>query len=182
MAEKDKPYLVPPTTQVDLERRQKSDVPDAALATSRVMVNPNPFGAEEYVGTDPIYQNHANETEKPYASKKGPERTLEKQHHDLYKMDSKQKKTEDPGLGGEAPVAETTGVHATRYLVPGQEGYDRKKAEEQQGPPLAVLDEDSSDGDDEDVELDNPGTNMGASVQPPDPGKKPVPGAGSTTK
>jgi hypothetical protein len=55
-----------PNSQLDLEARleRKNENPDVHVP---VAVNPNPVGEEEYIGTDPIYQNYANETEKPLA-------------------------------------------------------------------------------------------------------------------
>lgn len=38
--------------------------------------DPNPLGEGEYVGTDPIYQNYASETEKPLASEEGAQKDL----------------------------------------------------------------------------------------------------------
>lgn len=67
-----------PNSQLDLERRLKvdNDNPDVKVVGT---TNPDPVGAveEAYIGTDPIYQNHANDTEKPYSAEKGPEKEQE---------------------------------------------------------------------------------------------------------
>lgn len=176
----DKPYLTTPTFQQDLERRLDDDyVPDSDRGDT-VTVNPNPFGTEEYAGTDPIYQNHANETEKPLASKKGAVRLAEEQVKELHNLDEvdEGELSEDYGLGGKARKTGDPNLTAITYLVPGQEGYDRELAEEQGGPPLRVDvadargNGDDEEGDDEVTEADNPGTNMGASTAPPEPPSK----------
>jgi hypothetical protein len=117
-----------PNSLLDLERRQADDyVPDSDVRAS-VTVNPNPYGEEDYVGTDAIYQNHANKTEAPGASKKGPEREAEQAHKKSFELDEDDDNVvDDPGLGGKALRANTDGPEPTRYLVPGQEGYDEKE-------------------------------------------------------
>lgn len=119
--EKEKTTITKPTSQLDLERRQSDDYVADADISSRVAVNPNPFGEEDYVGTDPVYQNYANDTEKPLPADEGPEAEAEKAHREMY--DTDEDTVNDPGLGGEAVRADLTGPAAERYLVPGQEGY-----------------------------------------------------------
>lgn len=70
----DKANYDKPTSQVDLEARQQEDyVPPTQLQPG---VDPSPSDTG-YVGVDPIYQNFANETEKPYAAEGGPEAVVE---------------------------------------------------------------------------------------------------------
>lgn len=69
-----KPQYSKPTSQVDLEERMKDDY----VVPSRLVQGTDPEKAETpYVGVDPIYQNYANETEKPLLSEKGAESKLE---------------------------------------------------------------------------------------------------------
>lgn len=149
-----------PTSQADLERRLDEDyVSDAALPDN--VINPNPFGAEDYAGTDPIYQNYANEQHKPLRAEEGPDKAAEDIVRELHSTDDIDDVdlVNDYGMGGVAPKAKPNdGAGATAYLVPGQEGYDKAKAEEQAGPPMRV---DTSGGDDEDESVDTP--------PPPDP-------------
>jgi hypothetical protein len=76
---KDQPKteLVKPTSQLDLERRLDKDNESEVANRVPVTRNPDHFGREAYVGVDPIYQNHANDTEKPYAAEEGPEKDAE---------------------------------------------------------------------------------------------------------
>lgn len=69
-----------PTSQLDLEERlaRGNEVEPILVA-----INPNQQGLDDvegYVGTDPIYQNYANETEKPYAAEGGAEAEAEALH------------------------------------------------------------------------------------------------------
>jgi hypothetical protein len=70
-----KPNYEKPTSQVDLERRLKDDYVSPSVLGQAV--DPVLESENGYVGVDPIYQNFANETEKPYASEKGVEKKLE---------------------------------------------------------------------------------------------------------
>jgi hypothetical protein len=63
-----------PTSQLDLEARLERDNENPEVHVS-VPVNPSYEAEGEYVGTDPIYQNYANETEKPLAGE-GPEQKV----------------------------------------------------------------------------------------------------------
>lgn len=77
MAEKEKVVYSKPTSQVDLEARLKNG---NAAATLTDPINPGMPDVEAgnlYVGTDPIYQNHANDTEAPLQADKGVERKAE---------------------------------------------------------------------------------------------------------
>ena len=176
MTEKDgETYLTKSNAQLDLERRLDPDYKPDSQIGGTVTVNPNPFGADAYVGTDPIYQNYSTDQNKPFEAEEGPEGELLKAYKEEHDLDG-QKVAEDYGLGGEAPVAETgTTSRLVRTILPGQEGYDLKKAEEQNGPPLRVFGDESNDEGDEDevVRADNVGTNMGASTQPPEPPENP---------
>ena len=168
------PYLVPPRTQLDLEARlDEGYVSDFAVQT--YTVNPNPLGSETdegvYVGTDPIYQNDANGDKTPYDAQEGVEKQLEDQlkaNNDLSDLSDKEV-AEDFGLGGKARLAGSNPGGRFRTVLPGQEGYDKAKAEEQQCPPLVVfLDDDEDDESEGEVtQANDPGTNLGASMQPP---------------
>lgn len=70
-----KPNYEKPTQQVDLEERLKDDYVPAAVLT--VAEDPVVTSENGYVAVDPIYQNFANETDKPFAAEKGPEKKLE---------------------------------------------------------------------------------------------------------
>jgi hypothetical protein len=65
-----------PTSQLDLEARleRENENTDAHVPG---YTNPVSFGVENYVGTDPIYQNHANDTEAPLNAEEGAEKTAE---------------------------------------------------------------------------------------------------------
>lgn len=85
---KEEAVYAPPASQVDLEARlangNRSDrvlstadsyVPDTSLEGRSFKVEDNDTDA--YLNTDPIYQNYANETEKPEFAEDGPESQLE---------------------------------------------------------------------------------------------------------
>lgn len=170
------PYLTKSNAELDLEARTTDGRPNEAVGSATLTLNPNPLGADEYVGVDPIYQNYANETEKPLASQDGVEKEVEQAHrkaYDLSDVDDSQKVV-DPGLGGETTKVGAPGGQTFRTVLPGQEGYDLKKAEEQNGPPLRVyLDDDSSGGDGEVEQVDQSGTNRGGTTEPPAPPSSP---------
>lgn len=69
------PNYEKPTSQVDLEARLKDDYESPSLL--RQGESPSLESANGYIGVDPIYQNFANETEKPLAAEKGVEKKLE---------------------------------------------------------------------------------------------------------
>jgi hypothetical protein len=145
----DKPYTTTSTAQQDMERRLADDYKPDADITNRQMVNPNPFGEEDYAGTDPIYQNHATDSSKPLRAKKGPEKKLEDFARELHKLDEGEDVVlHDTGLGGKAVQADQSGGPAAeRYLVPGQEGYP-ENPDKLTGPAVpasAVKDEDGGD-------------------------------------
>lgn len=90
-AKVDKPELnVPSTAALDMERRLADDnAPTTGLLTV------NPAGAQEaaeegYVGTDPIYQNHANDTEAPLAAEEGVWADAEDKYHEDLAGDAKE--------------------------------------------------------------------------------------------
>jgi hypothetical protein len=180
-SQEDKPYTTRSTADLDLERRLSDDyVSDSDIRGNSVQLNPNPFGDEAYAGTDPIYQNYAEEVHKPLESKKGAFKAAEDHVKDLHKDE---KEADDPGLGGKAAVAGSPDLVPDRYLVPGQKGY---KAPEEGAPMRVPVNQDNEDDDDSVTETDNPGTNMGASVPPPAPkksaGSKSVDGEGDKVK
>lgn len=95
-----KPEYTQPRTQTDLEARLADEPPAAS-----VVVNPNPFGDEAYAGTDPIYQNYANDTEKPLRAAKGVEKKAEDQIREAHKFADDADVVDDHGLGGKAARA-----------------------------------------------------------------------------
>lgn len=120
--------------QLDMEARLAEDfTPDSNIST-RTTVNPNPFGQEDYAGTDPIYQNYASDTHKPLAADEGPDQLAEDFVRDLYEPGDKDL-VNDFGLGGEATPALSPNVEQEQYLVPGQEGYP-ENPEKYTGPPI----------------------------------------------
>lgn len=165
-AQDEKGYLTKSRAQVDLERRTEDGyVPDSNLG-STATVNPNPFGAEEYVGTDPIYQNYANDQNKPLAAEEGVEAEVLEAYKDEHEVDESVEVT-DPGLGGTAAkVPAGTGGATFRTILPGQDGYDRQKAEEQNGPPLRVYNDEELDTSSDESGDDETGE-VGPVVQPP---------------
>lgn len=65
-----KPTYSKPASQLDLEERQKSDyTPPSVLLQGE---DPH-LSTNGYVGVDPVYQNAANDTEKPMQADKGAE-------------------------------------------------------------------------------------------------------------
>ncbi len=55
---------------------------------------------EGYVGVDPVYQNHANDTEKPLQSKKGPDKLAEQAYVEAVEGDAKEASDELKDLYG----------------------------------------------------------------------------------
>lgn len=173
-AQDDKPYLTKSRAQVDLERRTAEDYKPESEVGSTVTVNPNPFGQDEYVGTDPIYQNHSTDQNKPLKAEKGVEAEQLKAYKEEHEVDEADA-VEDFGLGGKARRVPTgAGGRTFRTILPGQEGYDLEKAEEQNGPPLRVYnDEEEGEQEEETTEVPVPGENRGATTEPPTPPSSP---------
>lgn len=72
--EKAKAEYSRPTSQEDLETRLKDDyVPSSQLAGS---TDVSPLDRGGFVGVDPVYQNAANEIDRPMQAKDGPEAEL----------------------------------------------------------------------------------------------------------
>jgi hypothetical protein len=160
------PYLTRSNHDVALEQQVKAEAPTGDLA-----VNPNPFGSDEYVGTDPIYQNSSTDANRPFSAEDGAEKEAEEHLRELHSLDDEDEDqvAEDYGLGGKARLATQGGPEVARYLVPGQEGYDKEKAESQLGPPMRVEEsEQSKDDKDSPTRVaDNRGMNLGSTVQAP---------------
>lgn len=83
---------VKPTSQLDLERRLSEGDPEPVLFKT---VNPdesslmadNEWGEDSdnaFVGTDPIYQNRANETDQPLQAEEGPDKDAEEAFFSSY--------------------------------------------------------------------------------------------------
>lgn len=69
-----KPNYTKPTVQVDLEQRlDEGDVPHGVLIQG---TDPKP-SENGFVGVDPIYQNFADETHKPFRAEDGAEAVFE---------------------------------------------------------------------------------------------------------
>ena|SRR5690349_15437782 len=76
MAEETKATYEKPTSQLDLEARQADGyVPPSQLTTPNEP-GVTPYDRGGYVGVDPVYQNAANETERPMRAEDGPEAKL----------------------------------------------------------------------------------------------------------
>lgn len=87
----------------DLEARLADGYePDSVINSGVVVVNPNPFGSGDYAGTDPMYQNHANDTEKPYRATEGTEKKSEDLVRDLHKFSEDDTVVDSPATGGKA--------------------------------------------------------------------------------
>lgn len=71
-----------PTSQLDLEERLARNN-ESPLSVVQAQNSQSPFGVEEgaYVNVDPIYQNYANDTEKPLEAEEG----VEKDALDVFK-------------------------------------------------------------------------------------------------
>lgn len=63
-----------PTSQLDLEARQK-----AGNKVEGVLTTTNPKAPDDsgFIGTDPIYQSRANESDQPLAAEEGPDAVAE---------------------------------------------------------------------------------------------------------
>lgn len=165
-------YTTKPTTQLDAERRLEEGYVADAVTGNTVTVNPNPFGDEDYVGTDPIYQNYAEETHKPGRSEEGVEKELEeayREQHNLDDLDDDQV-AEDYGLGGKARVARTNSdAGPTVWKVPGQEGYPEDDEYDDRPARPVQTEGNTRTGDAQPTKADNPGTNFGATTEPGNP-------------
>lgn len=63
-----------PTSQLDLEERQSKDY----VVPGQINLGTDPQPSDSgFVGVDPVYQNFANDTEKPFKAEKGPEAKAE---------------------------------------------------------------------------------------------------------
>jgi hypothetical protein len=73
-----KPSYSKPTSQLDLEARQKPDyVPPGVVKQGE----DQGLSDNGYIAVDPIYQNHANDTEAPIRAEKGPEAKVFDNHY-----------------------------------------------------------------------------------------------------
>lgn len=72
---KDEAVYTRPTSQVDLEERLKAD---NRLGAPVENAKPKPVSDDGYVGVDPIYQNHANDTDAPHQADDGADKLAEK--------------------------------------------------------------------------------------------------------
>lgn len=109
MADK-KPERVPSAAEVDLEARLADDFKgESDLGIRSQTVQPNPLGDEDYVGTDAIYQNHANDTEEPLAAKSGVDKKAEAYFNDQFDLSEVDKDlvVDDSGLGGKAVLTQS---------------------------------------------------------------------------
>lgn len=87
-SKKDKPeeevVYTKPTSQVDLEQRLDADEPDPHGFLKSVNPDPNLGSEDGYVGTDPVYQNHAVDTDEPLAAEEGADKAAEEHFADAY--------------------------------------------------------------------------------------------------
>lgn len=161
MAEKEKVVYTKPTSQLDLEARQeaekKGENPFAVADAVR-----NPTGPEEtkdlYVGTDPIYQNHANDTEAPKQSEKGAEKDAEQgflKAYDKPEVNVKNRKAVDKGKPEEQDTRRNT-------------AFDDKVTK--QASPLFGADPGSGDGSSDENEGEDE-ENEAGSASPTSSGK-----------
>lgn len=74
---KEKVRYSKPTSQQDLERRLEKDNEAETLLTGVNPAEQDHLVSDGYVGVDPVYQNHANDTDKPRASEDGAEKKAE---------------------------------------------------------------------------------------------------------
>jgi len=61
------------TAQLDLEARQADDYESPLKVAATGEPGDTPFDNAGYIGVDPVYQNAANETERPLRQTEGPE-------------------------------------------------------------------------------------------------------------
>jgi len=93
MATKPKVEYTKPTSQLDLEARLSAE--DEGMKPLFPTQNPTGEPTEDgYLGTDAVYQNYANDTEKPLAAEEGADQLAEEAAEDAY------------GDGSEAPSEE----------------------------------------------------------------------------
>lgn len=123
--EKSEAVYTRPNSDAALEAQVNAEAPKP-----RVAVNPNPFGEEEFVNVDPIYQNYANDQNKPFAAQDGADKLAEERTKELHDLDGEET-VDDQGTGGKASKADQSGPGSIRYLLPGQEGYDETVAQSQ---------------------------------------------------
>lgn len=115
-----------PSTQLDLEARQKADyVPEAQLSPGE---DPKP-SENGYVGVDPIYQTFANPTEKPMRAEKGSLAKIEENVYDEDadfdagatpegEVDSEEEEDEDEGTGSTGGSTTTPTTPSTPSTPP----------------------------------------------------------------
>lgn len=71
-----------PTSQLDLEARQKEAARVAKEGVVPLVTSVNPAAPDDsgFIATDPIYQNRANETDMPVESEEGPDAQVEEDY------------------------------------------------------------------------------------------------------
>lgn len=97
----------PSNAELDLKARQDEDHELDSNVGRTVTLQPNAVGEDAFVGTDPIYQGRANETDQPFESESGPEKVAEDEFKEGFSLDDvdEDKVHDDFGMGGEALVA-----------------------------------------------------------------------------
>lgn len=98
--EKEEVVYTKPTSQLDLEARMEDD--EEGTVTVPQMTNPSTpeEGENLYIGTDPIYQNHASDTEAPRQSQEGGEQKAEEKFlaaYDKPELNLKRRKALEEG-------------------------------------------------------------------------------------
>jgi hypothetical protein len=114
-----KPNYEKPTSQLDLEARQKSDYEPAAVLVKGTDAEPSDNG---YVGVDPIYQTFANDTEQPLLAEKGAEAKVEDRYYaDDVDTEAGATPTGEPEAeekAEESKTSQTTGSGSTQSTTP----------------------------------------------------------------
>lgn len=98
MAEENKVEYTKTTAEVDLEERLARD--NEPVGGGGATLNPGHGDVEAgnlYLGTSPIYQNHANDTDAPLQAEEGVDRDLEERHLAAYDENSVVQKMREAG-------------------------------------------------------------------------------------
>lgn len=144
MAEKkEKAQYSKPSSQLDLEERQENENRSPRILSTSDQYeapeqddNARDFTVEDneldgYVGTDPVYQNYAVDTDKPMPAEEGAESKLEKEFlgsldPDPQKQDAASEDEEGEEGGGEASTP-STGASPSTGTTPAASSKTEKK-------------------------------------------------------
>lgn len=162
MAKEDK--RTPSVAELDLQARLDPEhTPDANIART-VTVNPNPFGKDDYVGTDPIYQGRANKQDQPKAAGTGVEKQAEELFAEQYSLDDvdEDRLVDDYGFGGKAVKAGPTSRDVADVLIGGSADVTHKSDPE----PAPAETPTQTDGGKEDGSSQSPANPMPPQAPP----------------